>query len=149
MGSLMHWHDRGSAGFSLIELAIVLVVLGITLSIGIPSYHAFSQDQQLHGAAEAILGQVQLARIRAMATGTTQSVTFNTAATPPTITTLDATHTRTWTLPKGISFATGGATNFTMTNDGRSSSSQFIVLQNGKGLRDTVSVETSGLVLAR
>ncbi len=140
---------RSTSGFSLIELAIVLVVISLMLAITIPAYRSFSGDQQLHGAAQAVGGQVQLARVRAMSTGLTQTVNFNTSTTPPSVYVLDSSHERKWTLPKGIQFASGGASSFTLTSDGRASSSQYIVVQNAKGVRDTVSVETSGLVLAR
>jgi hypothetical protein len=84
-----------------------------------------------------------------MATGRTQTLNFNTTVTPPTMTVYDAVDHRSWTLPKGISFVSGTANSFTMTRDGRASTSQYIVLQNSKGNRDTVSVQTSGLALAR
>jgi prepilin-type N-terminal cleavage/methylation domain-containing protein len=136
-------------GFSLIELAIVVTIIGLMLLVSIPAYHALSQDQQLHGAAQSVVGQVQLARVSAMSTGRTQNVNFNTGVTPPTITIFDTVDHRSWTLPRGISFASGGANSFTVTRDGRASSSQYIVLQNNKGNRDTVSVQTSGYVIAR
>ena len=140
---------KKSTGFTLIELMIVLGVISLMLAISITAYHSFSGDQQLHGAAQAVGAQVQLARMRAMSTGITQTVNFNTTTTPPSVYVLDSSHARSWTLPKGITFATGGASSFTLTSDGRASASQYIVIQNAKGLRDPVSVETSGLVLAR
>jgi prepilin-type N-terminal cleavage/methylation domain-containing protein len=136
-------------GFSLIELMIVITIIGLMLLISIPAYHSLSQDQQLKGATTSIVGQVQLARVTAMATGRTQTLNFDTSTSPPSMTTFDAVQSRKWTLPKGISFVSGGANSFTMTRDGRASTSEFIVLQNNKGKRDTVSVQTSGLALAR
>ena len=136
-------------GFSLIELMIVITIIGLMLLITIPTYHALSQDQQLRGAAGSIVGQVQLARVSAMATGRTQTLNFDTSTSPPSMTVFDAVNHHSWTLPKGISFVSGTANSFTMTRDGRASTSQFIVLQNRNGRRDTVSVQTSGLALAR
>jgi prepilin-type N-terminal cleavage/methylation domain-containing protein len=140
---------RTDHGFSLIELMVVLVVFGLVLSFGIPAYHGYSQDQQLHASAETVGRQVQLARMRAMSTGVTQTMNFDTLSTPNSLYILDATKSLKWSLPKGIKFATGGANSFTLTNDGRASSSQYIVLKNLAARRDTVSVESSGLVLAR
>ena len=56
-------------GFSLLELMIVLVVFGIVLSFGIPSFAHYSQTQQLRGTSENLVQTVQLQRSRAMATG--------------------------------------------------------------------------------
>jgi hypothetical protein len=56
---------------------------------------------------------------------------------------------RIWQLPPEVHYATGSATTFNMTADGRASSSAYIVLQNSSGRRDTVSVESSGLVIAQ
>ena len=135
------------SGFSLIELAIVCTVIGLMLAMGIPAYHSLSQDQSLRGAAQAIVGQITLARASAMATGTTRTVNFDSSTNPPRIVVLAGTTARTWSLPKGITFS--NATSFAMTSDGRATTSQYIVLQNLKANRDTVSVLTSGLVLLR
>lgn len=138
---------QNELGFSLVELAIVLTVIGLMLLVGIPAYRSMSQDQQLHGAAIAIGGQVQAARLTAMTTGRTQTLNFDTSTNPPSVYTVDLANSRVWTLPHGIRFVAGPS--FTMGTDGRASASQYIVLQNERGFRDTVSVETSGLVIAR
>jgi prepilin-type N-terminal cleavage/methylation domain-containing protein len=140
---------RASQGFSLIELMVVLVVFGLLLSIGIPAYHEMSQDQQLHATAETVGREVQLARMRAMSTGNTQTINFDTLSTRHSVFIVDAQKSTKWTLPRGIKFASGGAPSFTLTNDGRASSSQYLVLKNLQARFDTVSVESSGLVLAR
>ena len=54
-------------GFSLVELCIVLVVFGIVLSFGIPSFGRYSQTQQLRGTSENLIQTIQLQRSRAMA----------------------------------------------------------------------------------
>ncbi len=145
----MGFSHRGDEGFTLIELAITMVVIGLMLAFGLASYHSFSQDQQLHGSVEAVVSNVQLARTRAISTGAAQSVSFDSTVTPAVVRSADATHAFSWPLPKGVQFVNGAADTFTLTSDGRASHSRYIVLQNVKGRRDTVSVETSGLVLAR
>lgn len=134
-------------GFQLIELMMVVLVIGLMLLVGIPAYRSMSQDQQLHGAAISVAGQVQRARVSAISTGRTQTINFDTSTNPPSVYTLDAVQSQSWTLPRGINFIT--SPSFTIGSDGRASASQYIVLQNERGYRDTISVETSGLVLAR
>jgi prepilin-type N-terminal cleavage/methylation domain-containing protein len=140
---------RSEAGFSLVELAIVMVVISIVLTMGIAAYPSLSQSQQLKGAAEAVGRQVQLSRARAMATGATQTLTFDKGTTPHSVLAQDAGGSRRWKLPRGISFATGSPATVTLTRDGRASSSQYIVVQNLRGSLDTVSVQISGLVIVR
>ncbi len=139
--------NHRESGFSLIELAIVVTVIGLMLAMGIPAYKTLSQSQSLRGASQNVAGQITLARARAMATGVTQTVNFDASTTPARIVVLGGTAARTWKVPKGISFA--NASSFNMTSDGRASTSQYIVLQNLQAVRDTVSVQTSGLVLVR
>ncbi len=138
-----------SRGFSLVEMAMVVLVLGLVLAIGVGGFHSLSSDQSLIGAAQGIAGQVQLARARAMSTGTTQTVNFGTSTTPAKVFVIGTGGTRSWSLPRNVHFATGGASSFNMTSDGRASTSTYIVLLNDKGVRDTISVETSGLVIVR
>ena len=139
--------NESESGFSLIELAIVCTVIGLMLAMGVPAYQTLSQSQSLRGASQSIAGQITLARARAMATGATQTVNFDSGTNPPRIVVLSGKASRTWSLPKGITFS--NANSFTMSSDGRASTSQYIVLQNRKAIRDTVSVLTSGLVLIR
>ncbi len=145
----MGLRQRGAEGFTLIELAITMVVIGLMLAFGLASYHSFSQDQQLRGSVEAVVGNVHLARVRAMSTGRAQRVSFDSTVTPAVVRSADATSSLSWPLPKGVHFVSPAADTFTLTSDGRASHSRYIVLQNPRGQRDTVSVETSGLVLAR
>lgn len=137
------------AGFSLVELMVVVTLIGILLGFAIPAYMMISSDQQLRGACQDVAGQIQLARSRAMTTGVAQTLNFDTGSNPPRVFILDATNSHAWKLPNGITFVTGNANSFQMTNDGRASSSQYVVIQNTKGRQDTVSVQLSGLVLVR
>jgi len=133
-------------GFSLVELATVLVVLGLLLGFSIPSFQRISATYQLQSSAEGVAAQLRLAREKALATGEEQPLHF-----PYT----NAYHlhypsgiSTTWTLPRGVTFATStvGAW-YHMKADGRCAESGLIILRNARGARDTVSVQLSGLVL--
>ncbi len=49
-------------GFTLIELMISLVVLGVLISLGAPGFVEWLQNQQIRAAAEATLNGLQVAR---------------------------------------------------------------------------------------
>jgi prepilin-type N-terminal cleavage/methylation domain-containing protein len=137
-------------GFSLVELMIVLVVLGLIIGYSIPSFQRFSATLQLRGASENIAGQLRLAREKAIATGVVQPVSFRYGY-------LGQSDYRTapatgvggsWRLPRGVTYAWGSGveSTFVFQRDGRCDRSGLIVLQNVYGHRDTVSVLLSGFV---
>jgi type IV fimbrial biogenesis protein FimT len=53
-------------GFTLIELLIGIALLGILLSLGVPSFSAWLQNMQVRNAAESIQNGLQLARAEAV-----------------------------------------------------------------------------------
>ena len=55
-----------SAGFTIIELMIVLVVLGVVLTLGMPSISGWLQNTQIRTAAEGMVSGLQLARAEAL-----------------------------------------------------------------------------------
>jgi len=55
-----------SAGFTLIELMIVMVILSIMLLIALPNFSIWMQNTQIRTAGEAILNGMQLARADAI-----------------------------------------------------------------------------------
>ncbi|MGH6693255.1 MAG: GspH/FimT family pseudopilin [Gammaproteobacteria bacterium] len=55
-----------SAGFTLIELMITLVVLAILLYFALPNFAVWMQNTQIRTAGEAILNGMQLARTEAI-----------------------------------------------------------------------------------
>jgi prepilin-type N-terminal cleavage/methylation domain-containing protein len=148
--------DPAERGFSLIELAIVLVVMGILFAISVPGFKNISSSYQLRGAAENIAGQLRLAREKAIATGVEQPIHIPNSTTyhvhyPSGIST-------TWTLPNGVTFANSTVGDwYYMAADGRFyqnsghtvTGSDIIVLGNTRGALDTVSVQLSGLILIR
>jgi type IV fimbrial biogenesis protein FimT len=58
--------QRLPRGFTLIEVMISLVVLGVLLSLGAPVFADWLQNQQTRGAAEATLNGLQIARATAV-----------------------------------------------------------------------------------
>ena len=139
-------------GFSLVELAIVLLVAGLLIAAGIPAVTGFRSSHMVRIASENIAGQLRLARQKAIGSGTTQVMRFRagfeesdyhvwngTAADPK------------WSLPHGVSYlwATGTQDTFRLTSDGRCLESGMVIVQDSRGVRDTVSVQRSGLVLTQ
>lgn len=134
-------------GFSLVEMAIVLVMLGLLLAFSIPAFRSISSSQQLTGATENIAAQLRLAREKAIATGVVQPMHF-------VGTNVYHIHYNTgiaaaWTLPTNISFTTSLNDWYRMQPDGRCDNSGIVIVQDLRGLRDTVSIQLSGLVLTK
>ena len=53
-------------GFTLIEFAITLAVIGIVLALGAPSFSAWIQNTQIRTATESMLAGIKLARTEAL-----------------------------------------------------------------------------------
>ena len=60
---------RTSRGFSLIELAVVMLILGIVLATGIPSFIKYRRDQELVTTCQTIASQIRLYRATALQVG--------------------------------------------------------------------------------
>lgn len=55
----------GQQGFSLIELLVVIVILAILASLGVPSYQQWVRNTRIRNAAESIQNGLRLARSEA------------------------------------------------------------------------------------
>ncbi len=55
-----------SRGFSLIELMIAVVMIGIVLAFAVPSYREWIENSKVRNAAESILNGIQKARAEAV-----------------------------------------------------------------------------------
>ena len=139
-------------GFSLLELMTVLAIMGVILAFSMPSYLNYAATQNLVGTASSIAGQLRLAREKAIATGQPQHIHF--ALNYPSGSPSDY-HIHnggigpSWELPRKIVYywGAGTETQYEFTPDGRCQDSGLIILEDHRGLRDTVSVQRSGFIL--
>ena len=145
-------HRAMNAGFSLFELAMVLVIVGIVLAFGVSAFGGYMSSLAVKGAADQITNTLLLTRDRAMATRTSQTMHFQAG--------YQGTDFRVeiggklnagWKLPKGVSYAavSGTIDSVIVTPEGRCSTSGLVIVQTTRGHRDTVSVLSSGLILRR
>src|SRR5512139_3471423 len=101
-------------GFSMVELAVVIAILGVIFAIAIPSVSGFRSTHLVRVASENIAGQLRLARAKAIGTGTAQVVRFQgTGYYVWNGSSLQAS----WSLPRGVSYlwAAGTLDSFRMT----------------------------------
>ncbi len=70
-----HRHPRGEKGFSLIELIIVVVLIGVMVVMAIPSYSDFIANQRARTNAQTLLGTLMYARSEAIKINGNVSVT--------------------------------------------------------------------------
>jgi type II secretion system protein H len=69
----------GSAGFSVIELMVVVVIMAAVLAASIPALRQHTDTVNLRKASDDIAGTFKLARQRAVATNTDVVVVFDSA----------------------------------------------------------------------
>ena len=139
-----------ASGFSLVELMAVLVIFSIMLAIGVPTYTTITGSQSLQGTTGNIAAQLKLAREKAIATGSQQTMHF-------TLDYLDSDYhihngaypDPKWNLPKRITYYWGSGTNsaYVFRTDGTCTASGMVILQDTRGRRDTVIVQQSGMIL--
>ena len=139
-------------GFTLIELMITLIVLGLLLAFSVPNFGAYAASQNLVGSASNIASQLRLARQKAIATGEEQI--FHIAQNYPTTADYHMHNSAVgaqWELPTNIVYYNGSGTwtEFRFTSNGRCRDSGLIIVQDHRNRRDTVVVQLSGLITHR
>jgi len=138
-------------GFTLIELAITVLVLGILFAFSVPAFQSLSGSYQLHGATENFAAQLRLAREKAIATGVEQPMHIPSTGPNSVIYHI---HYPTgiaaaWTTPNGISIISTTSVWYRMERDGRCKDSGLVIMRDRRGNQDSVSVLLSGLVLTK
>ena len=77
-GMLMSRRSKaGCAGFTLIELMVVVAIIGISLSIAIPQLSSISQNATLGAAARELYGQLQRAKMDAIKRNETVAIAIS------------------------------------------------------------------------
>ena len=135
-------------GFSLVELMITLTIFGMLLGFGIPQFRRYHQTQALRGSAENLVQTIHLHRSRAMSTGQSVVLNFNTAA-PAGWTCMSQGYSNVSRLPNGVTYVSATPTTLTLGRDGRVNTSGTVVFANRLGVSDTVSIQISGMALVR
>jgi prepilin-type N-terminal cleavage/methylation domain-containing protein len=144
-------NPSSTRGFTLVEMAVTILVLGLLFAFSIPAFRSVSSSHQLKGATENIAAQLRLAREKAIATGVDQPMHFtaNYLNSDYHIHYPSGLIPAKWKFPRGITYSSVGVNPAIMLRDGRANASGNIILGDERGYRDTVSVQISGLVLTK
>lgn len=151
----MSYANRQMRGFTLVEMAIVILVLGMLFAFSVPAFQRYNQSQQLKGTTQNVASELRLLRERAIANGEMIGVIhFNqfVAGTDWHYHDKNGNPVGLGKFPRGVTLYSDTWVmdpNPAFTREGRSSASGDIVLQDRQGARDTISVQLSGLILTQ
>ena len=79
------------AGYTLVEMIVVMVIVGIISAIAAPGWLAFMNSRRANAARDQVAQVIRQAQTQARSSKAEQTVTFNPAASPPTINALGVT----------------------------------------------------------
>ena len=68
--------NRGPAGFSLIELIVVVAIIGTLVAIAMPAIGRYIRNYQIRGAAEQVAAEIQTAKLLAVKKNVNFGVVF-------------------------------------------------------------------------
>ena len=68
---------RSDAGFTLVDIMMVVAIAGVVAGVSVPSITAAMQRFALHGARQTVAAEIRLARFMAVSTNRTVRVRFN------------------------------------------------------------------------
>ena len=64
-------------GYTLLEIIIVLAIIAILTTLAVTNYSDQISHQQLRDASSGLVGQLRLARQKAISSGTKETISFN------------------------------------------------------------------------
>ena len=68
---------RNRLGFTLMELCVVIAILAVVASLGVPSFVGWRNDAKLRDAVSLLRGDFELAKLRAVRENSFVAVVFN------------------------------------------------------------------------
>lgn len=135
-------------GFTLIELGVVLVLLGLILGIAVPAIHHSTVSSRLAVGADGVVTQLYLAREKAVDEQADVSVRFAEDSLGSDLQMIQSGRlVARWSLPTEIGWSPVSSRGVVLTKDGRANEDADLILMDRDGRRDTVSVMASGMVV--
>ena len=141
---------RNRSGFSLVEMMVGLVVLGLLAAFSVPALNSYLSTWNLRSAHNTVISEFKLLRQKSIAEGRDRRIWFSPSSSMYWFQDPETFVWTTYTLPDRVTIESavfGGSFYDTyMQPNGRSTRAGMIVLRNIKSERDTVMVDLTGWV---